>query len=109
MMFEYALASFAQEREEDTEASVRRLRPSQRVKEEIDGRTLFQAGELRSDVCQAAGLRGDLQAIDELAQAGQDCEDGLDRLGRGIDADYRVAAAVEEAVHGCKQDCGHVV
>src|SRR5207247_1105826 len=72
VMLEYALAALAQLCERHAERRVGRLRAGDRLEEKIDGRAAPQGRELRADVCQAAGLRGDAERRDQSVQAMKD-------------------------------------
>ena len=52
---------------------------------------------------------GTPSGADEPVEAAQDGGDGVDRLGRRVDADHRVAAAEEQAVDRRQQDAAEVV
>ena len=52
----------------DAEAGVGRLGAGDRLKHQVDRRAAFDRGELRRDVGQHAGLRGNLVALDQLVQ-----------------------------------------
>ena len=58
---------------------------------------------------QAAGLRGDLQCLDQAVERTEDGLGDIDRLGGRIDADHRIAAAEEQAVGGRQEDAAQVV
>ena len=76
---------------------------------QVHRRTPIEAGELGRDVGQAAGLGRDREDVDQPVQAVRGCADDLDRFGGRVDADDRVAAAVEQAVGGREQDAAQVV
>ena len=57
MVFQHPLAAFAQECQADAEAGVGGLGAGDRLKQQVHRRAAFQAGQLRGDVGQAAGLR----------------------------------------------------
>src|SRR5262249_39716230 len=81
MLFQHALAAFAQERERYAEAGVGLLGPCDRLKKQVDWHATFQACELRRDVGQATRLRRDAEMLDELVEPAQDGRDGIHGLG----------------------------
>ena len=109
VVLEHALLSLAQQRQVDPEARVGRLGAGDRLKQQVDRCAAFEASELGRDVRQAAGLRGDRQCFDQAVEGAEDGRGDLDRLGGRVDADHRVAAAVEQSVGRREQDAPDVV
>jgi len=60
-------------------------------------------------VGQHAGLRGDLLAGDQLVEQLQQPHQLRHAVGRGVDADHRVAGAIHQAVDDAGQDAGRAV
>ena len=54
-------------------------------------------------------MRRHFVGVDEAIERVKDGGDRLDRIRRGIHADHRVAAAVEQSLEGRKQDAADVV
>ena len=109
VMLAHAMMTLAEERQVDPEGRVGRLGTGDRLEQQVDRRAAVEAAELGRDVGQAAGLRGDLQRIDEAVERAEDGLGDVDRLGGRIDADHRIAAAVEQAVGGRQEDAAQVV
>ena len=70
-MFEHTLATFAQHRERHSKAAVRRFGSSDGLKQQVHGRATFHRFQLRSDVGEAAGLRGNFVRGDHALQCSQ--------------------------------------
>ena len=61
MLLEHPLPALAQQGQVDAEAAIGGLGSGDRLEEQVDRRPPVEAGKLRRDVRQAAGLRGDLE------------------------------------------------
>ena len=93
----------------DAEAGVGGLGAGDRLKHQIDRRAALDRRELRRDVGQHARLRRNLVALDQLVEHVEQADHRVDRIGRRIDADHRVAAAVEQAIEDRRADADQVV
>ena len=71
-MLQNALAAFAQHVERDAETAIGGFRAGNRLEQQIDGRAALQRGELRGDVREAAGLRGNFVDVHQAIQRAQD-------------------------------------
>ncbi|MCY1218751.1 hypothetical protein D9M72_307010 [compost metagenome] len=80
------------------EREVRFLGARDRLEHEVDRRAGF--GELQrvGHVREHAALRGNLEALDHLVEHVQQAPEHRQAVGHGVDADHRVARAVEQAV-----------
>lgn len=88
----------AEEGEVDAEAGVGGLGAGDALEHQVERGALLERGELRGDVGQDAGLRGDRVGCDELVDESEELGDAGGGIGGGVDADTGVAATVEQAV-----------
>ena len=101
---------FLEQLEIDAEAGVGRLGSGDRLKDEVNRRAAASiAAMLRRDVGEHARLRRDLVTLDQLGQHVEQADDRFDGVGRRVDADHGVAAAVKQAVEDRRADSRRVV
>jgi len=67
MMIEHPFASFTQHGQCNSKTSVRRFRARDGLEKKVDRRAAIQCGQLRSDMRQATGLRGNLVSVDQAS------------------------------------------
>jgi hypothetical protein len=79
------------------------------LEEKIDRGSAIEGGQLRGDVGQATGLRGNFVGIDQAIQGYENRADGLDGVGGGIYADDCVSAAVEQTFEGGQENSSDVI
>ena len=89
--------------------SLVRLRAGDRLEHQIHGRPALDRLERARHVRQHAGLRGHLVARDDGVEHLEQPHHVRDVVERRVDADDRVAAAVEQAVEHAGGDAGEVV
>ncbi len=88
---------------------VRGLAPRDRLEHEVDGRALGDERERRGHVRQHADLGRDVELGAHLVEHGDERMRALGAVGRGVDADHRVAGAEQEAVEDARGDGAQIV
>src|ERR1041385_6274137 len=109
MTFKDALASFTQRTQRDAKTFIRFLRSRFGLKQQVQRRSAFHGFKLRRDVCQAAGLRGNLVDVNQPIERVKNRAYAFYRFSRGVYPNYGIATAVEQAVKCRKQDSGCVI
>src|SRR5262249_45146213 len=109
VMFENPLAAFLEKSETYAEAGISRLCSGYRLKKQVHGRTLLQTSELSGDMREAAGLRGNSECSDQAIKSTQNRRNRRDGISGGVDANYRVAAAIQQAVERREKNAADVV
>src|SRR5207245_2822010 len=107
--FARGLAGLVEHREVHTERRVRRLRPGDRLEDEVDRRAAAQGLHLRRHVREHADLRRDIVGGADAVEQVEQRLDGGDAVAGGVYADDRVAAAVGEAFEDAGGDAARVV
>src|SRR6185437_14315785 len=98
MMLESFFAAFAQRRERDAKAAIRRFGACDGLEEQVHGRAAIHGGELGADVCEAADLCGYLVGFHQTIQCVKDRADHFHGIRGGIHADHRVTASVKQTL-----------
>ena len=83
--------------------------PGDRLEHQVDRRAAIDRLDARCDVGQHARLRRDVVALDDLVQHFDQRRHRSDAVGRGIDADHRIAAAVHQPVNNARGDAGRII
>ena len=110
MLLQHPLAALAKQCQVDRRScALAASRPGDRLEEQVDRRAALQAASCVVMWARQHACVGIASASIRRSSAAQDRRDGLDRLGRRIDADHRVAAAEQQAVDGRQQDAAEVV
>ena len=80
MMFQHSFAALAQHRERNSETSIRRLRATNRLKEQIHLCSALHRGKLCCDVRETTCLRGNFVRVNQSRQAVQNREHRIDGI-----------------------------
>jgi hypothetical protein len=104
-----AAVRLAQHGQVNAKAGVGLLRASHRLEHQIDRRALLDKTQGVGDMGEHAALRGHFIAQAQIVDQAQQAADGGKAVGRGIDADDRVAAAVHQAVDDGRGNARRVV
>ena len=83
--------------------------PGDRLEHQIDRHSAIDRLDRRRDMGQDAGLRRNLVGVDHVVEHSQQRAHGGHAVCRGIDADHRIAAAIEQAVKNAGGDAGRIV
>src|SRR5260370_6115686 len=109
MVFPNTFSSLSEHRECDAEAMVGSLGAGDGLKKKVDGDAALKTIKLRGDVGEGRCLSGSASCGNQLVETGKDAGHRLDRIGGWIDADDRVAASEEQAIHGGKENTAQII
>ena len=93
----------------DAEAGVGRLRAGDRLEQQVHRRAASRAASCVVMWARQQACVGTPRASISRSRPRRMTPHGLDRIGRRVDADDRVAAAEEQAVEGGEQDAAEIV
>ena len=103
------IVGLRQDRQADPEPSIGFFRASYGLKDEIDRGAEVDSLDRGCDMTQTAGLRRNIEALPDIVEQADDPHIVLQTIGRGVDADHRVADAEQESVKQAGRNPGGIV